>query len=171
MKGTVSMHPLRIGIVYGLIAAAVQVLTVQINNQLLNKNGWVGFVGTLLLPIVALYLAGHYAGRHERLNIPTNIASGMRSTLHGLGAGIVAGLVFIILVGVANYLPLPYKPSNGDIWGVLGAIGYVLGLVGWPLVGIILGTIGGALGDNLAHRQLQSGKIQPATPATPPAQK
>lgn len=165
------MHPIRIGAIYGLIAAVIQVLTVQVNHLAFNTNGqhegngWVGFIGAFLLPLVALYLAGHYAGRHERLNISTTITSGMRSTLHGTGSGIISGLVFIILVGLINKLNLPYKPSDSGTWGdVLGTLGYVGGLIGWPFVGILLGTIGGALGDNLAHNELRKGQV-PTKPA------
>lgn len=163
------MHPLRIGALYGLIAAVFEVVTVQINHTVVHGNGFVGFIGAFLAPLIVLYLAGHFAGRHERMQLQTTVVSGLRSTLHGTGSGIVSGLVFIILVGLASKFLgqyLPYNPNqSGDTWGsVLGGIGYIGGFIGWPFVGIILGTIGGALGDNMAHNELKK-----AAGATPPA--
>lgn len=152
------MHPLRIGLLYGLIAAVIQVATVQINHTVLNANGIVGFLGAFLAPAVTLYLAGHLAGRRERMQL-SGSTSGLRSTLHGTQAGLWSGVAFIIFLALAGYLKqyLPYNPQNdtGAVGAVLAGLGFIGALIGWFFMGIVLGTIGGALGDNLAARQLK----------------
>ena len=58
------MHPLRIGSLYGLIAAVVAITGYIVNHTVFDKNLFVGFIGGFVLPLVAIYLAGHFAGRH-----------------------------------------------------------------------------------------------------------
>jgi hypothetical protein len=162
------MHPLRIGALYGLIAAVLTVGGFELNHTAFGSkgNGIIGFLFGFLLPIVALYLAGHYAGRHERFQLSTAVTGGFRSTLHGTGAGAIAGLVFLILTQLAQKLPLPVAmdqlQSLGALGTLLGAGLFVLSLIGWFVGGTLLGTIGGAIGDGQAHRELKSGKAVPA---------
>ncbi len=153
------MHPLRIGAIYGFIAAVVQVATIYVNHKLLSTtNGIVGFVGAFLIPLVLLYLSGHFAGRHKRLNEKTTATSGPNAILHGTSAGITSGLIFIILVGLSgkylgSFLGIVH---THDIFGsVLGSLGFVLAFIGWFFAGVILGSIGGLFGDSLAHKQLK----------------
>ena len=164
------MHPLRIGALYGLIAAVVYVIGYEINHAVLSKpNGLIGFALTFLVPVVSLYLAGHFAGRHERFQHSTAVTGGLRSTLHGTGAGTTAGLVFLILTQLAQLLPLPASLNwlQSLNWGAggaaVGAVLFVVSLIGWFFGGLLLGTIGGAIGDGQAHKQLKSGAVTPTT--------
>ena len=76
------VHPLLIGGTYGLVAAIINYGTILLNKKTIGGNGLVGFAGTVLLPLIALYLAGHYAGRHQRLNhSQTSVASAVQSVL------------------------------------------------------------------------------------------
>jgi hypothetical protein len=171
------MHPLRIGALYGLIAAVLVNGIFVINHAYLNSSVWLRILG-FVLPVVALYLAGHYAGRHERFQLSTAVTGGLRSTLHGTGAGIVAGLVMVILSQLAIFLnpvlkSLPHDTQfgpgslvgNGALGaGVDVAVG-ILSIIGWFVGGLLLGTIGGAFGDGQAHRELKSGKVPTGTAA------
>ena len=112
----------------------------------------------LNIPLVLLYLSGHFAGRHKRLNEKTTATSGPNAILHGTSAGITSGLIFIILVGLSgkylgSFLGIVH---THDIFGsVLGSLGFVLAFIGWFFAGVILGSIGGLFGDSLAHKQLK----------------
>ncbi len=154
------MHPLRIGSLYGLIAAVVQVATIYVNHKVLSSaNGFVGFFGAFLIPLVLLYLSGHFAGRHKRLTEKTTATSGPNAILHGTSAGVTSGLIFIILVGLSGkYLGSFLGIANAhDVFGsVLGALGFVFALIGWFFAGLILGSLGGLFGDSLAHKQLKA---------------
>ncbi len=169
------MHPLRIGALYGLIAAVLASATYELNHHVTNKNIWIGLIGGFLLPIVAVYLSGHYAGRHERYKLSTAVTGGLRSTLHGTGAGIVAGLVFLILTELSpllnKFLPTDFSNVGALVGGgALGAtanvITFVLAFIGWLFGGLLLGTVGGAFGDNQAHKELKSGKVPTGTTAS-----
>jgi len=172
------MHPLRIGSLYGLIAAVLVNGIFLINHAYLNSSVWLRILG-FVLPVVALYLAGHYAGRHERFQLSTAVTGGLRSTLHGTGAGIVAGLVMVVLSQLAYFLNplvkgLPNDTQFGpsSLVGINGALGAtlnvavgILSIIGWFVGGLLLGTVGGAFGDGQAHRELKSGKVPTGTAA------
>lgn len=147
-------HPLVVGGGYGLAAAAVQVLVILLNRNTLHNNGILGFVGSFLLPLIGLGLAGHYAGRHQRLNnLKTTVTSGVSATFAGTGAGFATGLVYVVLTEVATIFT-----NTGFGNGVISAFTNTVGVILWPILGAFLGTIGGALGDAAAHKQLKSGK-------------
>lgn len=155
------MHPLRIGAAFGILSAVIQIAVVQLNHTMFKTNFWVGFIGAFLAPAIILYIAGHWAGRHERIKTGNTVAGPFVSVLHGTSAGLITGLLFVIFVALGNkYLAfLPFQPSNGGAWGVvLGPLGFIGGLVGWFVVGLFLGTVGGIFGDSRAHKELQSPK-------------
>lgn len=164
------MHPLRIGTLYGVIAAALQLVTAYLQSKVTNHNSIVGIVGYFVLPLVAVYLASHLSGRRERLKLGTTITSGPRATLHGTGAGLTAGLVFVILSSLSAllYVPLKIATSSGGVGGFFHVAGSLLGGIGgiiaWLVIGLLAGTLGGAFGDSLAHKQLKSGAVPPAAP-------
>ena len=171
------MHPLRIGSLYGLIAAVVAIAGYIVNHTVFDKNLFVGFIGGFVLPLVAIYLAGHFAGRHERYQLSTAVTGGLRATLHGTSSGVIAGLVFLILTQFApvlnNILPPSAQLNTGTILGggvaqgAVETVVFILSLIGWTVGGALIGTVGGALGDNQAHRDLKSGKV-PAGTIPPP---
>src|SRR5262249_11274558 len=100
-------HPALIGATYGLVAAIINYGTILLNKKVVggDGNGLLGFAGTVLLPVVALYLSGHYAGRHQRLNhLQTSVTSGIQSVLSGTGAGITTGIVYVILTALSPRL-------------------------------------------------------------------
>jgi hypothetical protein len=157
------VHPLLIGGIYGLVAAIIQIIVVQINHTALKDNGLVGFVGTVLLPLIGLYLSGHYAGRHQRLAIlQTSVTSGARSVFAGTGAGTGTGVVYVLVSLLVNTFlgsHLPYHTSSTSAFGsIIDAAGATLSFIIWLVLGALLGTIGGFFGDSLAHKQLKSGK-------------
>ena len=155
------VHPLAIGGIYGLVVAVVQLITIQLNHEALKGNGFVGFAGTVLIPLIGLYLSGHYAGRHHRLNnLKTTVTSGVTSIFAGTGAGLGSGVVYVLVTELASAFlnsHLPYNPSANAAGGSVGqAFGNVAGFVIWLFIGLILGTIGGIFGDSRAHKQLKT---------------
>ncbi len=157
------VHPLVIGGAYGLAAAIIQILVVQLNHTALKDNSLLGFVGTVLLPLIGLFLAGHYAGRHQRLAIlQTSVTSGARSVFSGTGAGLGTGVVYVLVSLLVNAFlgsHLPYHTGSSNAFGsVIDAAGATLGFIIWLVLGALLGTIGGFFGDSRAHKQLKSGK-------------
>ena len=155
------VHPLIIGSVYGLVVAVVQLITIQVNHEALNGNGFVGFAGTVLIPLIGLYLSGHYAGRHQRLNkLKTTVTSGVSSIFAGTGAGVASGVIYVLVTELASSFlnsHLPYHPNSSDTFGsTLHAIGNIGGFIGWLVIGLILGTVGGVFGDSRAHKQLKT---------------
>jgi hypothetical protein len=160
------VHPALIGATYGLVAAIINYGTILINKKVIggNGNGLIGFAGTVLLPLVALYLAGHYAGRHERLNhLQTSVTEGIRSVIAGTGAGTVTGIVYVVLTALSAKLNPVFGLDTGSQFGVIGAIGGFFAVVGgfivWLFLGIFGGTIGGVFGDSRAHKQLRQGAV------------
>ncbi len=156
-------HPTLIGATFGLVVAALQVATIQLTHTVLDGNKIVGFAGSVLVPLVGLYLAGHYAGRHQRLNFHnTTLTSGLRSVLAGTGAGAITGLSYVLLTEVSVFVQkyLPYQPSSNGVFGdVLGALGNVVGFIVWLFLGLLLGTIGGYIGDLRAHQDIKKGAV------------
>lgn len=165
------MHPLRIGGLYGVLAAVVYVATIYFNRTAnpTHPNALVGLIGSFLLPLVAVYLSGHLSGRRERLNIGTTLTSGARATFHGTGAGVTTGLVFVIASVLISALLLKVAPGTFAVLGknaftggasflngVFTIFNNIGGAIGWVVLGLLTGTVGGALGDNLAHKQLKS---------------
>ena len=159
------VHPSLIGGSFGIAVAILQVLAIQLNHTSLNQNKIVGFVGSVLLPVIALYLAGHYAGRHQRLNVletKAGITESFRSVAAGTGAGAVTGLVYVLLTELSPLVEkfLPYTPGSNGLFGdVLGVLGNIGGFIVWLFLGLVLGTIGGYFGDSRAHKQLKSGVV------------
>ena len=161
------VHPLLIGGTYGLVAAIINYGTILLNKKAIggNGNGLVGFAGTVLLPLIALYLAGHYAGRHQRLNhSQTSVASAVQSVLSGTGAGVTTGIVYVVLTALsANLNNLFDLNTGGTQFGAIGAIGSFFAVVGgfivWLFLGLFAGTIGGLFGDSRAHTQLKKGAV------------
>lgn len=159
------VHPLVIGAIYGLVAAILNIATIQLNHTAIKENALLGFAGTVLLPLIALFLAGHYAGRHQRLTKVQANATGLaaRSVASGTGAGLAAGIVYVILTQLSQSVSviathLPYQVSQSGAWGsVLGTLGFIGGLFGWLFLGLVGGTFGGVLGDSRAHKQIKSG--------------
>jgi hypothetical protein len=150
------VHPLIIGGVYGLVAAIISVVGVYLNHKYGNTNPFIGIVVTILLPIIGLYLSGHYAGRHQRLNFPeSSMAGGFKSVLSGLGSGFASGLVYII----ADLLLQKVGPLNVATNGFVNFLEATAGIVLYPIFGLILGTFGGIFGDNRAHAQLKAGAV------------
>jgi hypothetical protein len=150
------VHPLIIGGIYGLVAAIISTVGVALNHNATNNNpnGLIGFVVTILLPIIGLFLSGHYAGRHQRLNFPeSSMTGGFRGVLSGLGAGFASGLVYII----ADLLLQKVGPLNVSTNGFVNFLEATAGIVLYPIFGLILGTFGGIFGDSTAHKQLKSG--------------
>jgi uncharacterized membrane protein YfcA len=148
------MHPFRIGATYGIGGIIANFALIQLNGKALDKNGLVGFAASFLVPLVIVYLSGHWAGRHERLRLNTSLTSGLLSTWHGTVAGFLSGLIYMILLGVTyNKVPqdIFYIPTSD--WATTSL--YVAGLIGWPIGGAVIGTIGGMLGDSLARKQIQ----------------
>jgi hypothetical protein len=155
------VHPLLIGSAYGAIAAVIQVVVIQVNHGALKSNGLIGFVGTVIVPLIGLYLSGHYAGRHQRLNIlKTNELSGIRSVFAGTGAGLGSGVIYVLVTELASAFlnsHLPYNPSSSAALGSVGqALGNVFGFIVWLILGLLLGSIGGVFGDSRAHKQLKT---------------
>jgi hypothetical protein len=164
------VHPLLIGAVYGLVAAVLQYVVVIINHTALSSpNGILGFAGGILVPLIAVYLSGHYAGHHQRMTgLKTDQPTlGLRSTFSGSGAGLTSGVLFVILTQIFSAYVSPAlakvsafsklsSPSNqfGALSTVIGGATLILGIIGWLFMGLILGSLGGAIGDGLAHRQL-----------------
>ncbi len=156
------VHPFIVGGIAGLIGAIIEVIIVQINHKAFSsQQWWMSLIG-VLVPFVLTFWAGHYAGRHQRLNIlQTTVTTGVSSTLTGTGTGVIGGIVFVILSQLSQQLTfLPYHPNNSSAFGaVLGGLGLIGGLLGWIFGGLILGTFGGILGDSRAHKQLKSGAV------------
>lgn len=149
-------HPLIIGGVYGLVAAIISVVGVYLNHKFVNTNGLLGFAVTILLPIIGLFLSGHYAGRHQRLNFPeSSMSGGFKGALSGLGAGFASGLVYII----ADLLLQKVGPLSVPTNGFVNFLEATAGIILYPIFGLILGTFGGIAGDSSAHKQLKSGAV------------
>lgn len=160
------VHPMLIGAGYGLVAAILNIVTIQVNHTAIKENGLLGFAGTVLLPLIALFLAGHYAGRHQRLTKIQANATGLaaRSVASGTGAGLASGIVYVVLTQLSQSVGfiathLPYQVNTtGGVWGsTLGTLGFIGGLFGWLFLGLVGGTLGGVFGDSRAHKQIKSG--------------
>lgn len=160
------VHPALIGATYGLVAALINYGTILLNKKVIggDGNGLLGFAGTVLLPLVALYLSGHYAGRHQRLNhLQTSVTSGIQSVFSGTGAGVTTGIVYVVLTALSARLNPVFGIDTSSQFGAIGAIGSFFAVVGgfivWLFLGLFAGTIGGVFGDSRAHTQLKKGAV------------
>lgn len=150
-------HALGTGALYGAIAGVLYVALAYVNKQFVHGNGILGVTYTAIIPLVAIYLAGHLTGRKERLNLGTTISSGTRSTLTGTGAGITTGVVYVIVSSLLQYIVNRVAGTSTFGSEVLGFLAGIGGFIIWLIAGIFAGTAGGFFGDNRAHKQLKSG--------------
>ncbi len=157
------IHPLGTGSLYGLIAGVIWTVLAFVNQpKYLNGNGYISFINNVILPLVIVYLAGHFTGRNERIRLGTTITSGAQSTLFGTAAGLSAGVVFVIVKSLLGYGVEKIQGSTSLLGSTLGALSAVALIVIWFVMGLAFGTIGGFFGDSRAHKQLKSGTLQPA---------
>jgi hypothetical protein len=155
------VHPLLIGGSFGLITGILNYGTDLLNHKVLNSaNGWLGFLGTVLLPLIAVYLSGHYAGRYQRLNLAANpMVSAVRSVFSGTASGLTTGVLYVVMSLLTQRLDSIFGLSGstnayGASLSVLADIG---GVIIWLVLGLLGGTIGGYFGDHLANQQIKKG--------------
>ena len=153
------IHPVSTGALYGLIAAVLNVALAYVNQHYAGKNGFLGLIYSVIVPLVAIYLAGHLTGRQERINLQTTVTSGTQSTLFGTGAGVTTGVIYVIVSSILTYILNRIGGSSTLPSSALGVLASIGGLIVWLVVGLLGGTVGGFFGDSRAHKQLKSGQL------------
>ncbi len=157
------IHPLRTGALYGLISGVIYAVLAYVNHYVLKTpNGYLSVINNFVLPVVVVYLAGHFTGRNERIRLGTTMTSGTQSTFMGTGAGVATGVVFVIVQSLLLYAIARFTNTSGAVANTIGFLKDTALLAVWLVMGLAFGTIGGFFGDSRAHKQLKSGTLQPA---------
>lgn len=137
------MSFLRISARYASIAGAFLIIATQLSHPLMHDNPFFAAATTALLPLLILARAGDVVRNY------TDLAQTWRSAII---AGCVTGILFVILVSLANTLALPYNPPTNDIWGHWLFKDYISGLILWPVISSIAGIGTFAFTDRLPEQ-------------------